>query len=311
MGPRILITDNDLGDSSLEIELLQVALGAQVEVRSCRTEHDVLNAVQEVDPNAIIVQWAPITRAVIEIAGACKVISRIGIGTDMIDSQAAAERGIPVVNVPHYCTEEVAAHAVAMIFAGNRRLLEFDRSVRAGTWDAAAHATGIRRISTATVGLVGMGRIGRLVADALAGWGARIVVADPIAGADPYERVSLEELAEQANIISLHAPLVPETHHIIDGALIGAMRQRPVLINVSRGGLVDTHAVVEALIDGRLSGAGLDVFEVEPLELDDDLLRAPNTILTPHAAWCSSSALPELRRQAALNVIRELQTSNV
>jgi D-3-phosphoglycerate dehydrogenase len=309
MGPRILITDNDLGDSSLEVDILRTSLEAQVEVRLCRTEEEVLAAVLETDPEAIIVQWAPITRRVLEAAPACKVISRIGIGTDMIDSAAAAALGIPVVNVPHYCTEEVATHAVAMIFALNRRLLQLDESVRAGIWAATSHAPEIQQISSLTLGLIGMGRIGRLVAEALAVWGVRVIVADPIAGHDPYERVSLGKLAAESDIISLHAPLVAETRHIVDASLVSLMRQRPTLINVSRGGLVDTHAVVAALADGRLSGAGLDVFETEPLDLHHQLLSVPNTILTPHAAWCSSSALPELRRQAALNVVRSFTTS--
>lgn len=303
---KVLITDNDLGDSELESRVLRDGLDADVVVRACRTEADVLAAVSETQPDGMLVQWAPITRAVLESAASCRAISRLGIGLDMIDLEAAAARGIPVRNVPHYCTEEVATHAVALGLALWRRLPDLDAQVRGGRWEAAAAADSMSRLSESTVGLIGMGRIGRLVADAYAQWGATVVVSDPVSGDDPYERVSVEELAARAQLISLHAPLTAQTRNLVNDAFLARCTQAPILINVSRGGLHDSAAVASALADGRLSGAGIDVFITEPLPLDDPLRGAPHTILTPHAAWCSRQALPELRRLAALNLVEEL-----
>jgi D-3-phosphoglycerate dehydrogenase / 2-oxoglutarate reductase len=305
---RVLITDNDLGDSKLESDLLSRQLEAEVFVRQCRTEDDVVSAVKEINPDAIIVQWAPITESVIASAPNCKVISRIGIGVDMIDLDAAKRAGIPVLNVPHYCTEEVATHAVALAMALWRRLPMFDADVRHGKWAAAERADEIGRLSESTIGLIGMGQIGRLVAKSFQAWGAEILVSDPAPHDDGLERVSPLEIAARSDIISLHAPLLPGTQHIVGPEFMAALRRKPVLINTSRGGLIDPDALRTALESGQLSAAGIDVFEREPLEPTDALRDVPNLLITPHAAWCSREALPELRQKAALNVVEALST---
>lgn len=304
MAIRVLIADNDLGDSRLETTILETAIGAEVHVASCRSEDDVLAAVDDVRPEALIVQWAPITERVLEAAAELAVISRVGIGTDMIDVSAATSRGIPVMNVPHYCTEEVATHAVALGLSLWRRLPQFDRELRDGRWNAASSAPLVRRLSESTVGLIGLGRIGRLVATAYAALGATVLAHDPLAGDDPYRRVSLDELADKSDLISLHAPLLPATHHVVDAEFLERCVRTPVIVNTSRGQLIDQPALVAALESGRIAGAGLDVFDAEPLPADDPIRRAPDTILTPHASWCSVSALPELRREAAMNIVR-------
>lgn len=303
---RVLVTDTDLGDPALEIGMLRESLGAIVEVRQCRTEADVITAVQEVAPNAMIVQWAPVSEAVLAAAPDLRVISRYGIGVDMIDVAAADARGIKVLNVPHYCLEEVATHAVALGLSLWRHLPELDRELRDGIWDAAAHASAIRRLSNSTIGLIGLGRIGRRVADAFAPWGGRVIVHDPIRGDDPYERVSLERIAAESDLISLHIPLLDSTHHLVDAAFLASCERRPYIVNVSRGALIDTEALAVALVDGQVAGAGIDVFESEPLPADHPLRSAPSTVLTPHAAWCSADALPALRAGAVQNVIDEL-----
>lgn len=308
--PTVLLTDNDLGDRQMERELLEQELGATVVVADCVTEEDVLAALEGSSPDAIVTQWAPITARVLDAAPRCRMVSRIGIGVDMIDLDAARERGVFVQNVPHYCTEEVATHAVALALALWRRLPQLDAELRAGSWNAAASAPEISRLSEATVGIVGGGRIGMMVARAFEVWGARILVVDPVAGSDPYPRVSLAEIAEKCSIISMHAPLIPATHHMIDAAFLGSLTQRPVLVNTSRGGLIDLDAVVDALASGQLRGAGLDVFESEPLATDHAIRQARNTLLTPHAAWCSAEALPELREEAIMNVVRALSQEN-
>jgi phosphoglycerate dehydrogenase-like enzyme len=301
--PSVLLTDSDLGDRSFEVGLLTDALPVDVVVADCVTETDVLEQIRRHDPVAIVTQWAPITAAAIAAATSCAVISRIGIGVDMIDVQAARDRGIPVLNVPHYCTEEVATHAVAMAMSLWRRLPQFDAAVRSGEWDAASGAPLIGRLSSSTVGLIGCGRIGALVGRAFEVWGADVIVVDPVPGDDGFERVSLSELAERADVISLHAPLLESTRHVIDEGFLASVRRAPVLVNTSRGGLVDLDAAVAAVADGRLGGLGLDVFEEEPLAAEHPVRQAPNTLLAPHAAWCSRDALPELRAGAIMNVI--------
>ncbi|QTV79324.1 C-terminal binding protein [Microbacterium sp. NIBRBAC000506063] len=306
MRPIVLLTDNDLGDRSLETGWLRDALDAEVVVADCRTTEQVREQIERHRPAAIVTQWAPIDAAAIAAAEDCRVISRIGIGVDMIDLTAAREAGIPVRNVPHYCTEEVATHAVAMALALWRRLPQLDAEVRAGTWAAATHAPHIGRLSEATLGLIGCGRIGTLVGRAFEAWGAKVIVVDPAPANDPWARVELNQLAEEADIISLHAPLLPQTHHVVDTELLWSMPRRPVLVNTSRGGLVDLAAAVEAVTEGRLRGLGLDVFEEEPIAGDHPVRMAPNTLLGPHAAWCSQQALPDLRRGAIDNVIEAL-----
>lgn len=308
MRPVVLLTDSDLGDRSLEAGWLRDEIGADVVIADCRTADDVVAAVRDHGPDAIVTQWAPVNAEAIEAArGRCRIISRIGIGIDMVDVAAAEAAGIPVRNVPHYCTEEVATHAVALALALWRRLPQLDAEVRAGRWNAAAHVGDIGRLSNATVGLIGCGRIGLLVAKAFEAWGAAVIVVDPAPATDGYERVTLDELAERADIISLHAPLFESTRHIVGEEFLGSLARRPVLVNTSRGPLIDVPAAVRAVGAGYLRGLGLDVFETEPLPADDPVRSAPNTLLAPHAAWCSAEALPDLRRGAVQNVIEAFQ----
>lgn len=309
MPPTVLLTDNDLGDRSLETGWLREELGAEVVVADCRTADDVLREVEAHHPDAIVTQWAPIDAQVVAAADGCRVISRIGIGVDMIDLDAARSAGIEVRNVPHYCTEEVATHAVALALALWRRLPQFDAEVRAGTWNAASHAPRISRLSQATVGLIGCGRIGVLVGRAFEAWGAEVIVVDPAPVADDFARVTLAELAERADIVSLHAPLLDGTRHIVDEALLASFVNKPVLVNTSRGPLIDVQAAVRAVSEGRLRGLGLDVFEEEPLPVDHPVLSAPDTLVAPHAAWCSADALPDLRRGAIQNVLDVLRVA--
>jgi D-3-phosphoglycerate dehydrogenase len=302
-GPTILITDSDLADGDIERALVRERFGVDPVLENCRSEDDVVRAVARYDPDAIVSQWAPVTSRVLDAAPRCRVVARYGIGLDTIDTEAAAERGIPVRNVPHYCTEEVATHAVALALSLWRRLPQLDREVRNGHWNASAHAGQLSRLSEATVGIVGAGRIGLLVGRAMSAWGARVIVNDPVAEIHEFENVALDTLVAQADIISLHAPLTRDSHHLVDRAFLESARRRPVLVNTSRGGLVDLDEVASALADGRLRGAGLDVFEVEPLEPGHPIWESPDVVLTPHAAWCSSVAISELRRQTIQNVI--------
>jgi D-3-phosphoglycerate dehydrogenase len=300
---KILISDNNLGDSIMESEILKESLNAEIRVAQCSNEAELLKEVKAFDPDAIIVQWAPVTSAVIAASPSCKFISRMGIGVDMIDNGAAEAAGITVRNVPHYCTEEVASHAVALLLALNRRVVEFDSEIRAGMWNAADNAKGMKKLSDSTVGLLGLGRIGAVVGQAMEALGAELIAVDPVEGTDQIARVSIEELAERADFISVHAPLLPETHHVLGAEFFDRCKRQPIIVNTSRGQIIDTVALANALQDGQVGGAGLDVFESEPVEISHPLFSSPRTVLTPHAAWCSAAALPELRRQTAQNVV--------
>lgn len=303
MRPRVLITDNDLGDSGLETAALEQSLGAEVIVRQYRDEEEVLAGVQEINPDALIVQWAPITAAVMDSMPGCKVISRLGIGVDMIDLAAAKARSIEVHNVPTYCIEEVATHAFSSALALWRCVPALDAQVRSGDWSAITFAPRIKRLSNATVGIVGMGRIGRAVANGFRAWNSSILVHDPVAISDDFEYVDLNTLVAESDIISLHAPLTDETRHMINAHTINLMKKQPVIVNTSRGPLIDEAALVSGLASGKVGGAALDVFASEPLPLDSELRSYPNVILTPHAAWASAQALPDLRTLAAQNII--------
>jgi len=300
---KVLITDNDLGDGALEINLLKEHLHAEVLIAQCKNEEDVIKSLSEFQPDAVIVQWAPVKAKAISLMSNVKIISRIGIGMDMIDLEAAAKAGIPVKNVPHYCTEEVATHAVSLGLSLWRKLPQLDAELRSGKWAAASHANSIKKVSEATIGLVGTGRIGSLVGKYFSGFGARVIAHDPYAKGHGFESVDLEKLAAEADLISLHCPLTSENKYLINDAFLASTTKKPILINTSRGGLIDPAAVDRALRSGVLAGAGLDVYEVEPLPMDDVLRTSPNALLTPHSSWCSIQALPELRKEAVMNVI--------
>ena len=300
---KILITDNDLGDGALEINLLKQYLNAEVLIAQCKSEDDVIKSLSEFNPDAVIVQWAPVKAKAISLMSNVKIISRIGIGMDMIDLEAAAQAGIPVKNVPHYCTEEVATHALSLALSLWRKLPQLDAEMRSGKWAAASHANTIKQLSKSTIGLIGTGRIGSLVGKYFTGVGAKVIAFDPYASGHGFESVELAKISAESDLISLHCPLTSENKHLINDEFLASTSKKPILINTSRGGLIDPAAVDRALKSGVLAGAGLDVYEVEPLPMDDILRSSPNTILTPHSSWCSVQALPELRKEAVMNIV--------
>ncbi len=238
------------------------------------------------------------------------------VGYDDIDVDAATERGILVANVPDTFVEEVANHTLALLLAANRKLLLMDRWVRAGAWEGGGKAREvarpIRRLSTLTLGLVGFGNIGRLVARRALPFGFRILAHDPYIAPDSVDAtevklVDLDELLRTSDIVSLHVFLGPETRKLIDAGKLALMKPEAYLVNTSRGPVVDELALVEALRAGRLAGAALDVFEVEPLPPGSPLLSMDNVVLAPHLASYSDEGdyLHRLRvAQIALQVAR-------
>jgi D-3-phosphoglycerate dehydrogenase len=262
--------------------------------------------VREHLPSAILTCWAPVSAEAVAASSRLKIVARLGVGLDNIAVDAATARGVLVTNVPDYCVEEVSDHAIGFALAWTRGLVIFDREVHAGRWTPSDAR--LRRLGALTCGLVGFGRIARATARKLAAFGCRLLTHDPflresVAG---VEAVDLDELLANSDIVIVHTPLTDGTHHLINREQIAGMRRGSLLINVSRGGIVDTDAVIEALQSGQLSAAALDVLESEPA-VPDELLRQRGAMLTPHVAFSSDASLLELRRRAAEEVVRVLR----
>jgi D-3-phosphoglycerate dehydrogenase / 2-oxoglutarate reductase len=300
---KVLITDADYASLEIESEVL-VTAGHELVTASCRTPQEVIEAAAGVD--ALLVQYAPITADVFEALPQLRLVSRYGVGVDVMDTDAARDQGVWVCNVPDYGTTEVALHAVAMLLALLRNVAGHDREVRAGRWDY--HLGGqLRRPSSLTLGVVGLGRIGRMTAERAAPWFGAAVGYDPYlpetAWPDWLERLDLRDLFVRSSAITLHLPLTESTSGLVGTDLLGRMPTGSYLVNTARGGLVDLDAVVEALDSGQLAGVALDVVPQEPPPSRHPLLTHPRALITPHVAWYSAEAEVELRRKAAQNIV--------
>jgi D-3-phosphoglycerate dehydrogenase len=220
---------------------------------------------------------------------------------DNVDLAAASELGIAVINVPDYCIEEVAEHAVSLVYAGWRGLRAANNLVLAGRWTEWQEIGDVRRMSTATLGLVGVGRIGSEVARLLRPAFGRIVVHDPVSTEPPpgTELVGLDELLALSDVVSLHCPLTPETRQLMNTRRLGSMKRNSILVNVSRGELVDIDALPAALDVRRPALAMLDVLPQEPPARGAAILSHPRVFVTPHVAWLSSASIDELRAKVA------------
>jgi D-3-phosphoglycerate dehydrogenase len=298
---KVLLTDQAFPDTDLESEILAES-GHDLIVAS--SPEDVRKLAPEAD--AILNALAPIGADLIAMMTKARIIARYGIGVDNIDVEAAASSGIVVTNVPDYCVEEVASHAVAMALMLLRNLQRADESARAGQWGVGS-VRPLHRISTLTVGLLGFGRIGRLVATSMASFGSNILVYDPYAAQipGPFQRVDQDELFTRSNILFLHAPLTPETRGIVNEAMLSKLPSEAIVINAARGPLVVLDDLVAALRSGHLKGAALDTFPVEPL--DPNLIAdVPNLLLSPHTAFYSEEAIKESQLKATRQIVQVL-----
>ena len=261
---------------------------------------------------AILAGSAPrFTAEVLAELRGVKALVRYGIGVDRIDLQAAADAGIRVCNVLDYCTDEVALQAVTLTLALTRKLEAAVRHVREGGWGVAP-VRPIAAPEATTVAVLGMGRIGRRAAELFSGLGFRVTGYDPYVGEAPagaavIMRASLESVLEDAQVVTLHLPLSAGTHHLLGERELALLPRGAVVVNVSRGGLVDEAALLRALDAGHLAGAGLDVVEGEPPARDNPLLSHPGVLVTPHMAWYSLQAEARMRRLAAEEVGRVLR----
>jgi D-3-phosphoglycerate dehydrogenase / 2-oxoglutarate reductase len=296
----VVITDRTWPTIDIERAVLE-GVGARVVEPRSNDEDELIELAR--DAEAILTCFAPVRARAIESAPRLRVVGRFGIGVDNIDVEAATQRGIPVTNVPVYCLDEVAEHVIALMLSLRRRTLAFDRAVREGNWSL---QTGMpmHRLRGQTLGILGYGRIGAAVASRGRALGMHVIAHDPTLRpgdlVDAVEAVGLAALAARSDVLTLHAPLVEATRGIIDAAFLAQMKPHAVLINAARGPLVDQDALAAALLhaDG-IAGAGLDVFEPEPLPADHPLLSAPNVVLTPHVAFYSEESIDDLRRKAA------------
>lgn len=303
----VVVLDEGYGGYDIENGVL-APLGAEIVPRPCGGDAAKVRAAVP-GAAAVLVRESPIDARALDAMAGCRVIVRYGVGVDNIDLKGAAARGIYVANVPDYGVEDVSDHALALLLAVSRRIVSRDRDVRAGAWNV-ARAEPMYRLRGRTLGLLGYGRIAAAFHRKASALGfARTLIHDPFLKDVPggAALADVETLCREADVLSLHAPLTPETRHILNRDRIALLKPEAIVVNTGRGPLVDSAALAEALHAGRLFGAGIDVFEVEPPPADDPLLHAPRTVVTDHTAWYSEQAVADLQRKAAEEVARVLR----
>jgi D-3-phosphoglycerate dehydrogenase / 2-oxoglutarate reductase len=299
----VLVTDRTWPSVEPEAEVL-ARVGARIVEATTGEEEELLALVEDAD--AILTCFAKVSADVIRAGQRLQVVGRYGIGVDNIAVDQATRLGIPVTNVPAYCLDEVAEHALALLFAFARKICRYDTAVRDGEWALATGAP-IFRIAGRTLGIVGFGKIGRTLSAKARGLGLNVLAFDlRMSGADAREQgaepVSLEELARRSDFVSVHTPLTPETEGLIGESILRQMKPTAFLINTARGGIVDQAALLRALAEGWIAGAGIDVFVPERLPADHPLLAHPGVLATPHVAFYSEESVLALEVLAAENV---------
>ena len=304
---HVLLTDYAWPDVDIERRTLSEIDAELVVAPKDRQDAASLAALAgEKRVDAIMTNWAKVPQAVIEASPQCRIVSRLGIGLDNIDVAYCTSRGIPVTNVPDYCLIEVAEHALALILSLSRKVAFYHHETKHGRYQLQAGPT-LRRIEGQTLGIVGLGNIGRKLAEKARGLGLSIVATsrkrEPMLG---VEYVTLDELLARSDYVSLHTPLVPQTRHMIGAAQLAKMKPSAYLVNTARGGLIDHTALYSALQNGQLAGAALDVQDPEPPDLSQPLFQDPRVIVTPHAAFVSQESLANLRSRVARQVATRL-----
>ena len=311
---RIVITDDRFGHSEEEKRIFP---HAELITADCHTEAELIASCAGAD--GILLNQAPMTGAVIKTLDKCRVISRYGIGYDNVDLKAAEEKGIWVTNVPGYCNDEVAEHALGLLISCVRAIPEKDSEIRKGGWNINRP---IRRMSGRTLGIVGFGAAGKAFWEKVQGFSfGQILVSDP-RGEEKIRAhrnmvsekvfnltraVPFAELLRESDFITLHATLNESTRHFINSQSIAEMKKGVVIINTSRGAVIEEEALVNALKNGHVASAGLDVFEKEPLRADHPFLAFPNVVMTDHCAYYSAESVSELKTRTARNALEVLE----
>ncbi|MGP7959569.1 C-terminal binding protein [Sanguibacter sp. A247] len=300
---RIVTTECDHDTFDVE-QAVADASGAELVVAQA-FDDDTLVA-NCIDADAVLVQYAQLTADVMDRLPRLRAIGRYGVGVDSVDVAAATERGIAVCNVPDYGTEAVSDHAIAMALSVARGIPRLDRGVRAGSFDLVA-VRPLYQTRERVFGVLGLGRIGTATARKAAGLGYEVIGYDSAVPAGATEHhgvrvVSLDELLRRSQVLSVHTPLTDETRGLVGAAEIATMRSDAIIVNTARGGIVDNDALVAALREGRLAGAGIDCHTTEPIPAEDELTTFDNVVLTPHLAWYSEESYEELKRRTIANV---------
>lgn len=315
MSQAVFITDHPWPDVEIERAIIEAAgyrlIAGPIETPSAAT---VEGLVAQHDPVAIMTCWAQVSETAIKQPTQLKIVARLGVGLDNIVIPAATARGAWVTNVPDYCVEEVSDHAVAMALNFWRGIASMDRDVKQGYWNPASAR--LHRVANMTVGIIGYGRIGAATARKFSlGFGCRVLVnsrsllQEPGPGRDLQPGIVVADIAtiqREADAIVLHAPLTKATQHLVNEQFLAGLKRRPLLINVSRGGLIDNEALVRALDAGLIGGAALDVIEGEPAP-PKSVTGRTDIVATPHVAFSSDASLEELRRRSAEEVVRVLR----
>lgn len=301
---KVVMTD-DRHKIYEEEKLVLKSIDAEIIIANCNTVQEVIDTCKDAD--GIMVNLAPMPAEVIKQLEKCKIISRYGVGFDNVDVAACTQKGIYLANVPDYCAEEVSDQALALLMACARKVARRDAQVRAGQWNI-GKADPIYRIAGKTFTFLGFGTIGRCLFRKIKGFNfSRILIYDPFIDAETIrsmgaEKVEWEEAFRAADFISVHMPLNDKTRGIINASAFKMMKPTAIIVNTSRGPVIDEKALIDALINGRINSAGLDVHCKEPLDKDSPLMKIQNCVLTDHVGWYSEEAMSELKRKVAENV---------
>lgn len=312
MGMKVYVTDFEY--ASLEAEERELArIGIELIPKQCHTASELIRECADAD--GLLNQYAQIDRQVIASLPNLKVIARYGVGVNTVDLDAATEHGVCVVNVPDYCMDEVSNQAFALMMACQRKIVQLNQQVQSGGWDYKISKP-IYRLAGQTLGLLGFGRIPRCLAEKARAFGLKLAVYDPYVKQEDVEKfggvlLSLEDVLKIADIISLHVPLTKDTEKLLSYREFALMKPQAIVINTSRGPLIDEQALYEALRDKKIAAAGLDVTVNEPIESGNPLLGMPNVIITPHVAWYSEEAELELKTKAAHSIAEILSGYDV
>lgn len=298
---RILLTDYAWPDLELEKSLLEGS-GHELIVAENGDEETLIELAA--GASAIMTTWAQVTARVIDASEDCRVVSRLGIGLDNIDVAHCSARKIPVTNVPSYCVDEVAEHAMALLLALARNVAFFHQRSKQGEYSLQAGGQ-MRRVAGRTLGIAGFGKIGKALAKRAIGMGLNVLVMSLsyYDGDLPVRQCSFDELLAESDMISIHLPLTDETRSLFDAQAFAAMKQGALLVNTARGPIIETEALWDAIRTGKLAGAGLDVHDPEPPDLSHPLYQHERVICTPHAAFTSVESLEILRRTAIQQVL--------
>lgn len=304
---RVVLVEHGYASSDCERRIVEAAGGEFIDADTLPLK-EALALCETAD--GILVRRLQVTDDLIRRFKRCKILLRYGVGTDNVSTKAATEAGIVIGHVPTYCIDDVSTHAFALLLACIRAIPQIDQKMREGGWDV-KRTIRILRTEGRTLGIVGLGQIGRSLAKKAAGWGWRLLGTDPYV--DPervaplgVELVDLQQLCHESDYISLHLPLLPETHHLFGRETFSWMKEGSILVNTARGPIVENDALLHAL-DHNVRLAGLDVFEEEPLPADSPLRRHPRVVLTDHTAWYSEQSQVDLQTKAAQEIVKVCQ----